>query len=115
MSKPLRSSVVIAKLLKSEGFSDHVANMVERYWMKNICRGRRKKLNLAKELGQLSLKLTDGEKLILGKFIAWHKRMSFDVGLRIGLTAFARKLDKEYALIETAHEDSEPSGESSNV
>ena len=96
----MKSSVVIARLLGSEGFSDHVANMVERYWMKNICRpgGRKKYRKFEKEITVMCSKLTDAEKMILGKFISVHKRMSFDTGLSIGLSAFARKTDKEYIL-----------------
>ena len=102
-TKPrIKSSVVIAKLLDSEGFSDHVQNIVERYWMKNICtHGARKSVRkLDLEVGAMCKKLTDAEKLILGKFISLHKRMSFDSGLNIGLTCFARKHDKEYFLPE---------------
>lgn len=100
--KPLRSSVAIARLLDSEGFSDHVENIVERYWMKNICGhgARRRYRKMDKEVGEMCKKLTDAEKLVLGKFIALHKRMSFDTGLRIGLTTFARKVDKEYAMVD---------------
>lgn len=94
--KRLHSSVVIAKMLKSEGFSDHVANEVERYWMKNIARGTRRVRNLDKNMSEVMKKLDDGEKLIVGKFISMHKRQSFDTGLRIGLTAFAVKNDKEF-------------------
>jgi hypothetical protein len=87
-----KSSVVIAKLLGSEGFSEHVQNMVEKYWMRNVCRGgRRKYRNLDKEITEMCKKLTDAEKLILGRFISLHKKMSFDTGLRIGLTTFAAK------------------------
>jgi hypothetical protein len=98
MPSPIRSSVVIAKHLHSEGFSDHVANMVEKYWMRNICHGRHKKRyrKYEKEIAAMCSKLTDAEKMILGKFIAWHKRMSFDTGLNIGLTCFARKESREY-------------------
>lgn len=98
-----KSSVIIANLLDSEGFSDHVANSVEQYWMKNICRtpAKRRVRKLDKEITEMCKKFTDAEKLVLGKFIGIHKKMSFDTGLRIGLTAFARKHDKEYAMIES--------------
>lgn len=96
----LRSSVVIAQLLDSEGFSDHVANIVEKYWLKNICKGsmRKRHRKFEQDITAMCRKLTDGERMILGKFISMHKRMSFDTGLRIGLTTFARKIDKEYVL-----------------
>lgn len=92
----LRSSVFIARLLDSEGFSDFVANQVERYWKRSICDRRhlRKYGKLDKDITEMCKKLTEGEKTILGKFIALHKKMSFDTGLRIGLTAYAVKNDK---------------------
>jgi hypothetical protein len=100
VSKRIKSSVVIARLLKSEGFNDHVAGIVEQYWRKTIIgpKGRSKMRKLDKEITDICKKLTDADRLILGKFIAAHKAMSFDAGLRIGLTAFARKTDKEYEI-----------------
>ena len=93
----LRSSVAIAKLLDSEGFSDHVGNMVERYWLRIVSANARKKhRRLERSIAEMCKKLDDGEKLILGKFISMHKAMSFQTGLRIGLTAFATKHDKEF-------------------
>jgi hypothetical protein len=102
----MNSSVVIARLLDSEGFSEFAQNATERYWMRSICdpRRRRKYRKLDKELSAIAEKLTDAEKLILGKFISLHKRMAFDTGLRIGLTAFARKHDKEYQLLDLAEQ-----------
>jgi hypothetical protein len=101
------SSVHIARLLDSEGFSDHIGNMVERYWVRNIARNRKRHRKLDADVAEICKRLTDGEKLILGKFIALHKRMSFDTGLRIGLTTFARKIDKEYQLNEVSTEERE--------
>lgn len=93
----IRSSVVIAKLLDSEGFNDHVQNMVERYWLHTVHASARKKhRRLERDITAMCTKLTDGEKLILGKFISMHKAMAFQTGLRIGLTAFACKCNKEY-------------------
>lgn len=44
-----------------------------------------------------------GDKLILGRFIGLHKKMAFDTGLRIGLTAFAHLNAKD--LEEEANEN----------
>ena len=94
MSKDYRSTVAIARLLNSEGFSDHVANCVEKFWLRSVHRKPRKYRNLDKSFGEhVASKLDDGQKLILGKFIAEHKAMSFQTGLRIGLTVFATKND----------------------
>jgi hypothetical protein len=92
-----KSSVVIAKLLDSEGFNDHVQNLVEKYWLNVVSSAARKKhRRLERNIAEMCKKLDDGEKLILGKFISMHKAMSFQTGLRIGLTAFACKHDKTY-------------------
>ena len=101
MSYP-KSSVVIARFLKSEGFSEHAQNVVEKYWVHNILNGRAKSRyrKLDVEFSEIMGKLTDAEKLIVGKWISSHKAMSFDAGLRIGLTAFATKRDKEYRLLQ---------------
>jgi len=93
----LHSSVAIAKLLDSEGFNDHVQNMVEKYWLNIVKASARKKhRRLERSIADMCKKLDDGEKLILGKFISMHKAMSFQTGLRIGLTAFACKHDKTF-------------------
>lgn len=104
MAARLKSSVVIAKLLASEGFNDRVQNMVEKYWLQKVCNpaGRKKHRRLDRDVAEMCKKLTDGEKLVLGKFISMHKAMSFQTGLRIGLTAFACKHDKEYEVEEDA-------------
>lgn len=97
----IKSSVVIAKLLDSEGFNEHVQNMVERYWLHTVNAAARKKhRRLDRDITEMCKKLTDGEKLILGKFISMHKAMSFQTGLRIGLTAFACKCNREYEAVE---------------
>jgi hypothetical protein len=94
----IRSSVVIAKLLASEGFTDFVGNAVEKYWKTCVMRNqsRRKIAKLEKEFSEIITgKLDMKERLLLGRFIALHKRMSFDTGLRIGIQAFAVKTDKQ--------------------
>ncbi|MBZ5533064.1 MAG: hypothetical protein LAO20_16665 [Acidobacteriia bacterium] len=90
----IKSSVVIAKLLCSEGFTDHLGNQIEKYWKTSIMRGgaRRKIARLEKEFSDaMTAKLDMKERLLLGRFIALHKRMSFDTALRIGLQAFQMK------------------------
>lgn len=90
----IKSSVVIAKLLCSEGFTDHLGNQIEKYWKASIMRNqaRRRIARLEKEFSEvITGKLDMKERLLLGRFIALHKRMSFDAGLRIGLQAFQMK------------------------
>jgi hypothetical protein len=98
-SKPLRSAVVIGKLLSTEGFNDHVAGMVEKYWKKSAGlneRQRRQIKKLERALSRVCGDMPIGDRLILGKFIGLHKKMSFDTGLKIGLQAFATRQDREF-------------------
>ncbi len=103
----LRSSVIIARLLDSEGFTDFTANQVEKYWRKNIGgtnRQQNKLKKIDKELSEFMRDKTEAERLLIGRFIGLHKKMSFDVGLRIGITAFAVKNDKQVFDDEPSHQ-----------
>jgi hypothetical protein len=94
MSKQIRSAVVIAQLLGVEGFSDFTANQVEKYWKERSGlsdRQRRQIAKLEKELSRVMADLSEGDRLIVGKFIGLHKKMSFDTGLRLGLQAFIHR------------------------
>ena len=98
MGKPINSAVVIARLLSTEGFSERVANNVDKYFKKNSSLSYRQKRQLErldKELSSMCMKLSEGEKQVLGKFIGLHKKMSFHVGLKIGLTSWACKNSRQ--------------------
>ncbi len=86
--KPLKSSVVIARLLKSDGFTDHVANQVLKYW-RNAAglteRQKRQMDGLQTELSDITGKLTAGERMVIGRFFGLRIKAAFDTGLRIGL------------------------------
>ncbi len=103
----LRSSVIIARLLDSEGFTDFTANQVERYWRRNIggltSRQKNKLKKIDGEVSELMKDKTAAERMLIGRFIGLHKKMSFDVGLRIGITAFAVKNDKQVFDDEPSH------------
>ncbi len=85
----VNSAVVIARLLGTEGFTDHVAAQVKRYWMHRsglTDRQRRSIERLKKEFGVImNDKLGEGERLIVGKYFGLLMRMQFDTGLKIGL------------------------------
>ena len=86
--------MVIARLLNSEGFTDYVANQIERYWKNSsglTDRQKQKIRRLEKALSDFMRDKTEGEKAVIGKFIGLHKKMSFDTGLRMGLSAFAAR------------------------
>jgi hypothetical protein len=95
---PLNSSVAIARLLDSEGFSDHVGAMVERYWKRNIMQARKAaRIERAERAfsEQIISKLTDADRIVLGKWVGLQKKMSFDAGLRIGLATLFQYMPVE--------------------
>ncbi len=99
----LNSAIVIARLLGTEGFTDHTANEVERYFRNRSGLNDRQKKAISlldKEVSNIMRHLTKGECLVIGKFIGLHKKMSFDTGLKIGLQAFATKEAKSVELDE---------------
>lgn len=100
MRHNLRSASVIAKLLGVEGYSDFVHNQVEKYWRNKVMRrGARKSIRrLDQDFSEIMAPLSDGDKLIVGKFIALRCQMNFDTGLRIGLMAHAHASDKSICL-----------------
>jgi hypothetical protein len=72
--------------------------MVTAYWKNKVMDPARGKgiERIEKKFHDLvtALDLTDKERLVLGKFISLRSQMSFDSGLRIGLTAHAQANDK---------------------
>lgn len=92
-SGKINSAIVIARLISAEGFNDHVANQVGKYYREAIGltdRQKKKITRLSRELSRIAQeKLSEGDRHVLGRFIGLHKKMSFDVGLRVGLGAFS--------------------------
>lgn len=94
----INSAVVIAKLLDCEGFSPETANAVWRYAQRRIGfteRQRHKWNARLKEFREIAAKLSEAEKLVLGKFLAMRHKAAFDAGLRIGLMAYASRTAKD--------------------
>lgn len=94
----IRSAVVIARLLSTEGFTDHVANQVESYWKRAAGLTDRQRTQLGKveaSFSEIASTLTVAQRLVIGRFIGLHKKMSFETGLRIGLQTYAQKVDKD--------------------
>ena len=103
MSKPLNSAVVIARLLGTEGFTDYVANSVHKYWRKSSGlspRQQNKLKHLEENMTGICKKLSEGDKMVLGRFISYHKKMSFDTGLKIGLTCILHEDAKDVEKVE---------------
>jgi len=84
----VNSAVVIARLLGTEGFTDHVAAQVKRYWMhrSGLTERQRKSIErLKKEFGEIMHGLNEGQRLIVGKYVGLLMRMQFDTSLKIGI------------------------------
>jgi len=98
MTHPIRSAVVVARLLGVEGYDDQTHNAVEHYWKNHVMDPRRAKNieRIEKKFSKLvlELELSEAERLTLGRFISVRSQMSFDSGLRIGMQAFAHANDK---------------------
>lgn len=102
-SRRKRSAVIIARLLSTEGFTDYTANLVESYWKKKsglTARQERQIAQLEKKFSKFMEDVSIEDRLVIGRFIGLHKKMSFDTGLKIGLQAFATKMDKEIEIEE---------------
>ena len=86
----INSVVAIARLLDGDGFTEHVANQVRRYWNHCVAPTDRQRERWAKKektfKETVSPHLTDAQKTALGEFITLQEKRSFDAGLRIGLT-----------------------------
>lgn len=96
--RKIKSAVAICRLLSTEGFTDHTANEVERYWRESSgLTGRQKRQieKLERELTELCFPMSVGQRMVLGRFIGLHKKMSFETGLRIGLGVSAVRLQRD--------------------
>ncbi len=85
---PVNSSVVIAKALRSQGYTPYVANLVKNYWNRNcnIPHLSVDQEKTKKDFSEKIIKNLDKEqRKILGAFIGFLTQMNFDTGLRIGL------------------------------
>ena len=84
---PCRSAVVIARALCAEGFSPTLANMVRKYWMRRLLHGDRiyRVMRTVRAFKDFALRLTDTDKIVMGKFIGLRMKQAFDAGLRVGL------------------------------
>jgi hypothetical protein len=95
----IQSAVVIARALDAEGFNEETANLVRRYSIRRSGFSKEQKRRWRarlRDFHEITVKLSAGEKLVLGKFIAMRQKAAFDTGLRIGLTAMACERNKVY-------------------
>lgn len=89
MADPIKSTVIIAKLLGSSGYDEFAVGCVKKYWRRNCEQPRAKARNAKKKRAFSALvkeKLNDSDRIVLGQFLSMFAKMNFDAGLRIGLT-----------------------------
>jgi hypothetical protein len=91
------SAIVIAELLSTEGFNEHTSSMITKYALHQATQGQRHRFRKFKRMfsAMVKEKLTDADRLILGKFMAVKFKMHMDTGLRMGLTAYLRMSDED--------------------
>lgn len=85
----IKSAVVIARLLKTEGFTPYLANCIRKYALSLATNGQRRRwTRVKKAFSELMRdKVTEAEKKLIGVFIGTMQRMAFETGLRVGLGA----------------------------
>src|ERR1035441_9591765 len=85
-SNEINSSVVIARLLASEGYTSRVHSGIKRYASRQLNESARRRYErICKTMSEVASKLSAGDRLVIGRFISWHSRLAVDAGLRIGL------------------------------
>ncbi len=95
-----RSLAQIASILAAEGFTDHAANEVKRYWRRKVVTGRqqqrieRVKAAFSKICDE---KLSGADKIVMGKYIGVLMSAQFDTGLRLGLMTLLFDLEEKVA------------------
>ena len=91
-----KSAVIIGRLLGTEGYSSFVHNQVTRYWRRKVMhkQAEKKLSRLEDDFSSIMAEMTEADRLVIGKFISLRSQMSFDTGLRLGLTAFAFERDR---------------------
>ena len=91
------SAIIVAKLLDTEGFTEHTANVVDRFARRQMGKREQERHDKTERaMGNVCENLDDATKLVIGAFVTLHKKMSFETGVRIGLTAMATKDAKDY-------------------
>lgn len=87
---PIRTSATLAKILKTEGWTDHLANEVERYIFGCVTTERQRRQAERVEAAfkrEIVPRLSEGDRMVLGRFLSLKMAVGFDAGLRTGLGA----------------------------
>lgn len=82
----------VCKILGTEGFSPYAEAAIRNYYkrrMVNTDRQRQQIEQIEQVFRELIKDWDIGARLVLGKFIGFRSKASFEAGLRIGMTAVA--------------------------
>lgn len=94
----INSAIVIAKLLGTEGFSEYTADQIDRFARRKMEKREQERHDKTERaMSSVCEKLDDATKIVIGKFITLHKKMAFETGIRIGLTAVLVNESKDYS------------------
>lgn len=88
--KPINTSATLAKILKAEGWTDHLANEIERYVHGSVTteRQNRQAERIEEAFGRdVVPKLSQGDRMVVGRFVSLKMSAGFEAGLRTGLGA----------------------------
>lgn len=103
-----KSVTKVAQLLGAEGFTPHVASEIKRYWMRRSgLTGRQQRHIKARReaVSEIMSRLSESDRLVVGKYIGLLQKMAFDSGLKIGLmtlvTECGERMDKDGELVVT--------------
>ena len=108
-----KSLRVIAQMLGAEGFNENLARTVEYYALRrgNLTdRQVRQFAQLRAALSGVMQKLDVAERMIVGKFIHYQAKVSFDTGLKLGLISHVAKAAVECEMPEKTQDSSGANG-----
>jgi hypothetical protein len=96
--KPRTTLHALAAVLGGEGFGEHAANEVKRYWNRRVMSDRQagRVERIRSAFSQMVAdKLDDRDRVVLGKFLGLLCKCHFDTGLRLGLMTLAAEFGRE--------------------
>lgn len=85
--KNCKSAVVLAQMIDAEGFTPVLASAIKRYEKRVLPPYMVRKIAERKRAfsEMVHLKLSEVDRIVLGKYLGHMAKMNFDAGLRVGL------------------------------
>lgn len=83
-----KSAVHVLRAIKCEGMTAHSLAILSSYSRRHLPKKTSEKLTrIRKEFGEWAATLSESEKLLMGRFIGFLRKESFDIGLKMGMAA----------------------------